>query len=55
MMVQPWGRVRRLQDREIGMRSLLKPTLAVRMTENPAGLLVDLAILAAFVVLLAFR
>jgi hypothetical protein len=36
------------------MRSLLKPML-MSLKENPAGLMVDLGILAMFLVLLAVR
>jgi len=37
------------------MRSLLKPNLLLALQQNPAGLIVDLGILALFLVLLAVR
>ena len=37
------------------MRSLLKPTLVMSLQQNPAGLLVDLGILAMFVLALMLR
>ena len=37
------------------MRSLLKPNLLLALQQNAAGLIVDLGILALFLVLLAVR
>jgi len=37
------------------MRSLLKPNLLLALQQNPAGLIVDLGILALFVLLLVVR
>jgi hypothetical protein len=45
----------RLQQGEKVMRSLLNPTLLMNLRQNPAGLLVDLGILAVFVVALVIR
>ena len=40
---------------EKAMRSLLKPNLLLALQQNAAGLMVDLGILAIFLVLLAVR
>jgi hypothetical protein len=48
-----WGRTG-VYTVEKKMRSLLKPML-MSLKENPAGLVVDLGILAIFLVLLAVR
>jgi hypothetical protein len=54
-MVQPRQPPGRLQQREKVMRSLLKPALVISLQQNPAGLVVDLGILAIFVLALVIR